>query len=182
MSNHNTTGQNDSTMMQPCKPKRKSVQFGRISYSDDSNDKELSVHEQMENPCKFMERSAMCSSKHIPPPSPPQRKASAEVVWDEHEFAYEEEEEESNATTSMGLSSISMNSLLDSLVTNEHAEEQKEQEEESYHSRDSILYNSPLISSRKTPSASPLAPTRTSRPRLGLSPSQRPPVFPARCL
>ena len=177
MSNHNTTEHGDSTMMQPRKPERKSVQFGRVSYSDDSNDKELSVHEQMGNPCKFMERSAMCSTKHIPPPSPPQRKASAEVILDEHD---------DGSTPTMGLSLISMNSLLDSLVTNEdhHAEEQNEQEDESYHSHDSSRYNSPLFSSRKT--ASPAAPSRTTRPRLGslsgLSPSQRPPCFPTRCL
>lgn len=189
MSNHNNnnnkTQQNDITMVQPNKPKRRSVQFGRVSYSDDSKDKELSIHsDQMENPCKFMERSAFCSTEHIscPPPSPPQRKTSAEVFWDDGEGVTDFTRE---------TSVISMNSLLDSLTAaTEHAEEEKssEEDESSYHSfESSSRYTnsplsrplSPLITSQKN--TSPVAPTR-NRPRLGLSPSQLPPRLPTRCL
>lgn len=179
MSNHNNnkTQQNDTTMVQPNKPKRRSVQFGRVSYSDDSKDKELSVHsDQMENPCKFMERSAFCSTEHIscPPPSPPQRKISAEVFWDDGEGV---------SDFTRNTSVISMNSLLDSLTAaTEHAEEQKDSEEDEsshYSFESNSRYTSPLITSRKT--TSPDAPTR-SRPRLGVSPSQLPPRLPTRCL
>ncbi|KAL3935825.1 MAG: hypothetical protein SGBAC_008727 [Bacillariaceae sp.] len=171
-------------MVQPNKPKRRSVQFGRVSYSDDSKDKQLSIHsDQMENPCKFMERSAFSSTEHIscPPPSPPQRKTSAEVFWDDGEGVTDFTREPSV---------ISMNSLLDSLTAaTEHAEEEEkssEEDESSYHSFESnSRYTnsplSPLITSRKTTSLSPIAPTRT-RSRLGLSPSQLPPRLPTRCL
>ena len=173
MSNHNIMDStNDNTTMMNNKPKRKSVQFGRVSYSDDSNEKELSQHQHHENsvtPFKFMERSAMCSSVAIPPPCPPQRKASAEVVLVDGEI-----DDFGSISSSSSISIVT--SLMESLVTSETSEEEKETDD----SDSSNRYISPLITMRKT--ISPGAPTRT-RPRLGVSPSQLPTAcFPARCL
>lgn len=157
------------------KPKRKSVQFGRVSYSDDSNDKELSQHHPHgePHPYKFLERSAMCSSVPIPPPCPPQRKASAEVVLVDGEI---DEFLESSSSSSISIAT----SLMASLVMSDTSEEKEETDDSDNSSRESARYISPLITMRKTISPGG-APTRT-RPRLGVSPSQLPPCFPARCL
>jgi len=150
-----TIDNTESTMK---KPTRKSVQFGRVSYSDNSKDEELlTILQELdaETPCKFMERSAMCSSMPIPPPCPPQRKASVECYY------LDDDDEVDEFSSNL----ISMNSLMESLAMGSSSSEE-EKEEDSSHSHDSARYISPLRTTHKTVSP-PLAPTRT-RPRLSI--------------
>jgi len=165
-----TIDNTESTMK---KLTRKSVQFGRVSYSDNSKDEELRTILQeleAETPCKFMERSAMCSSMPIPPPCPPKRKASVECYF------LDDDDEVDEFSSNL----ISMNSIMESLVSMGSSSSEEEKEEDSSHSHDSARYISPSITTHKTVSP-PLAPTRT-RPRLSVSAAQLPSCFPARCL
>jgi len=166
MSNPKHSENNQSEMVQPCKPKRKSVQFGRVSYSDDpSTTNELTPCKQGQKEIQFKHimRSAMTSSKQDTPcipPSPPQRQVSVEVFdLDESDFSCSP--------------IISMNYLLKSLSMGSMDEEEKEDEDDSNHSHGSHNSNGSFLYNASAPSL----PKR--RPHyLCVSPSRQPSCLP----